>query len=109
MLCVYYFKVNQGNLFSLKKTSGVRGMYSSGLYRRDGYQKGFVEGRRTGGKLKKVYIDNFFKEETQRLSSEDSMEFKKGWQEGFTDAVRGMVRNKLEEEKFLMVHKFELV
>jgi hypothetical protein len=88
----------------LKIKIEAKGMDSKIFYRRDGYQKGFDEGKRTGGKIKKVYIDNFFKNETQYFSPADSMEFKKGWQEGFTDAVRGIVSNMLEKENFLMTH-----
>ena len=36
-------------------------MDSKNHCRDDGYQKGFVDGRRTGGKIKKSYIDNFLK------------------------------------------------
>ena len=47
-------------------------------YRQDGYQKVFIEGKRTGGKLKKSYIDIFFKDETQSLSNKDSSDFIEG-------------------------------
>ena len=36
-------------------------------YRQDGYQKGFLEGKRTGGKVNKRYVDNFLNDETQNL------------------------------------------
>ena len=52
-------------------------MDSNKNYNQDGYQKGFTDGKRTGGKIKKAYIENFLKEETRNLSSENSMEFMK--------------------------------
>ena len=67
-------------------------------YRQDGYQKGFTDGKRTGGKVKKIYIDNFFKEETRKLSSEDSLEFMKGWNEGLADGVIGIIDNRVKNE-----------
>jgi len=67
-------------------------------YRQDGYQKGFVDGRRTGGKIKKSYIDNFLKDETQSLSTENSSEFIEGWYEGFTDAVRRGLNMMVKQE-----------
>ena len=67
-------------------------------YRQDGYQKGFVDGRRTGGKIKKSYIDYFLKDETQSLSTGDSSEFIKGWHEGFADAVRMALNMMVQKE-----------
>jgi hypothetical protein len=77
-------------------------------YRLDGYDKGFVDGKRTGGKLKKTYIDNFFKEETQSLSSDDSSEFIEGWYEGFADAVRKSLNMVVKQEDILAGHILEL-
>lgn len=68
------------------------------FYRQDGYQKGFGDGRRTGGKIKKSYIDNFLKDETQSLSTENSSEFIEGWYEGFTDAVRRELNMMVKKE-----------
>jgi len=28
-------------------------------YRQDGYHKGFADGKRTGGKINKTYVDNY--------------------------------------------------
>ena len=33
-------------------------------YRQDGYQKGVIEGKRTGGKVRKKYVDNYLNDET---------------------------------------------
>lgn len=76
-------------------------MDSNKNYNQDGYQKGFTDGKRTGGKIKKAYIENFLKEETRNLSSENSMEFMKGWQEGFTDGVRGLINKMVDRENLL--------
>ncbi len=73
-------------------------MDSKKHFRDDGYQKGLVDGRRTGGKIKKSYIDNFLKYETQSLSIEDSSEFIKGWHEGFADAVRMALNMMVQKE-----------
>ena len=73
-------------------------MDSKNHCRDDGYQKGFVDGRRTGGKIKKSYIDDFLKYETQSLSIEDSSEFIKGWHEGFADAVRMALNMMVQKE-----------
>jgi hypothetical protein len=70
-------------------------------YNQDGYHKGFVDGRRTGGKIKKAYIENFLKDETRNLSHDESFEFMKGWQDGFTDGVRGLI-NKMMNKKDLL-------
>ena len=67
-------------------------------YRQDGYQKGFIEGKRTGGKVNKKYVDNFLKDETQSLSTENSSEFIEGWYEGFTDAVRRELNMMVKQE-----------
>ena len=79
-------------------------MVSRSHYKQDGYQKGFVEGKRTGGKVKKAYLDNFFKHETQGLSTEDSSEFTDGWHEGFSDAVIGVL-NKMVKKDGLLKNK----
>jgi len=73
-------------------------MDSKNHCRDDGYQKGFVDGRRTGGKIKKSYIDNFLKYETQSLSIENSLEFIKGWHKGFADAVRMALNMMVQKE-----------
>ena len=76
-------------------------MKSRKHYRQDGCHKGFIEGKRTGGKVKKAYMANFLKTETQNLSSAHSVEFIKGWQEGFADGVRGTINKMVEEEGML--------
>ena len=67
-------------------------------YRQDGYQKGFIEGKRTGGKVNKKYVDNCLNDETQSLCSEDSLEFMKAWHEGFADGVIGLLDNMVKQE-----------
>ena len=77
-------------------------------YRQDGYHKGFVDGRRTGGKVKKTYIDNFLKDETQNLSTKDSSEFIEGWHEGFADGVIGLINNMVNKEGLIKNPIYEL-
>ena len=67
-------------------------------YRHDGYQKWFIEGKRTGGKVNKKYVDNCLNDETQSLCSKDSLEFMKAWHEGFADGVIGLLDNMVKQE-----------
>ena len=83
-------------------------MDSKNHCRDDGYQKGFVDGRRTGGKIKKSYIDNFLKYETQSLSIENSSEFIKGWHKGFADAVRMALNMMVQKEGLVKSQIYEV-
>ena len=56
-------------------------------YRDEGYQQGLIDGKRTGGQIKEKYLENLLKFQTQNLSNEESLQYKTGWQDGFTDAV----------------------
>ena len=67
-------------------------------YRQDGYQKGLVEGKRTGGKVNKRYVENCLNDETQSLCSKDSLAFMKAWHEGFADGVIGLLDNMVKQE-----------
>ena len=67
-------------------------------YSHDGYQKGLIEGKRTGGKVNKKYVDNCLNDETQSLCSKDSLEFIKAWHEGFADGVIGLLDNMVKQE-----------
>ncbi len=67
-------------------------------YRQDGYQKGFIEGKRTGGKVNKKYVENCLNDETQSLCSKDSLEFIKAWHDGFADGVIGLLDNMVKQE-----------
>ena len=66
-------------------------------YRQDGYQKGFIEGKRTGGKVNKKYVENCLNDETQSLCHKDSLEFMKAWHEGFADGVIGLLDNMVKQ------------
>ena len=70
-------------------------------YRQEGYHKGFIDGRRTGKKINKPYIDNYLKDETQVLSAKDALEFKKAWHEGFADGVIGEISKMVQKEGLL--------
>jgi hypothetical protein len=70
-------------------------------YRQVGYHKGFTDGRRTGGKVNKIYVDNILKDETQSLSTKDYLEFMKAWNEGFADGVIGATNNMVQKEGLL--------
>jgi len=70
-------------------------------YRQDGYQKGFLEGKRTGGKINKRYVDNYLNDETRNFDTKDSSDFIEGWYEGFTDAVTGALNKMVKKEDLL--------
>jgi hypothetical protein len=70
-------------------------------YRHDGYHKGFVEAKRTGGKINKKYVDNCLNDETQSLCTKDSLEFMKAWHDGFADGVIGLLSNMVKQEGLL--------
>ena len=84
-------------------------MDKESLYRQDGYKKGFDEARRTEGKVRKKYIDNCIKTETQNLSSRYSMEFINGWHEGFTDGVAELMSKLVKKDDFWKNHVYEVV
>ncbi len=77
-------------------------------YRQDGYQKGLIEGKRTGGKVNKKYVDNCLNDETQSLCSKDSLEFMKAWQEGFADGVIGLLDNMVKQEGLVKNQIYDL-
>ena len=77
-------------------------------YRQEGYHKGFIDGRRTGGKVNKTYVDNYLKDETQSLSTKDSLEFMKAWNEGFADGVIRVTNNMVTKEGLLNNHIYKL-
>jgi hypothetical protein len=60
-----------------------------------------TDGRRTGGKVNKIYVDNILKDETQSLSTKDYLEFMKAWNEGFADGVIGATNNMVQKEGLL--------
>jgi len=75
-------------------------------YRQDGYHKGFTDGKRTGGKINKTYVENYLKDQTQSLSPEDSLEFMKAWHEGFADGVIGVINN-METKEVLLKYQMD--
>ena len=77
-------------------------------YRQEGYHKGFIDGRRTGGKVNNTYVDNYLKNETQSLSTKDSLEFMKAWNEGFADGVIRVKNNMVMKEGLLNNHIYKL-
>ena len=77
-------------------------------YRQDGYQKGLVEGKRTGGKVNKRYVENYLNDETQNFSTKDSVEFMKAWQEGFADGVIGLISNMVKQEDLVKNQIYDL-
>ena len=73
-------------------------------YRQEGHRKGFADGRRTGGKINKTFVDNYLSYETQNLSTKDALEFIKAWHEGFADGVIGEIGKMVQKEGLLKGH-----
>ena len=82
-------------------------MNSKTCYKKIGYEQGLCDGKRTGGKVKKTYISNLFKDETQSLSSQDSLKFMKGWKKGFDDGVRGEINKMVKKEGLVKKHLYK--
>ena len=77
-------------------------------YKHEGYQQGFIDGKRTEGKIKGKYLKNLLISETQNLSNEESLQYKMGWQDGFTDAVSRLIHtSKVMSENCLINQMFE--
>jgi hypothetical protein len=78
------------------------------FYKHEGYQQGLIDGKRTEGQIKEKYLKNLLISETQNLSNEESQQYKKGWQDGFTDAVsRLLLTSKVMRENCLINQMFE--
>jgi len=77
-------------------------------YKQDGYQKGFIDGKKTEGKVRQEYIDNYLHTETKYLSTEYTREFIKGWNEGFTDAVAELMSKLVKKDDFGRDHIYEV-
>ncbi len=73
-------------------------------YKHEGYQQGFCDGKRTRGKIKKIYIEKLFETETQKLPDQESQLYKTGWQNGFTDAIRVSIKNMILQEDCSIKH-----
>ncbi len=67
-------------------------------YRQEGYDLGFRDGQRTGGRINKIYTDALFAGRKNNLSPEESRAFITGWHDGFTDGVAEIVKRMVCEE-----------
>ena len=76
------------------------------FYKHEGYQQGFIDGKRTEGKIKKEYLDNLLKSKTQNLSTEESKRFEAGWHDGFIDAVSRLLKKVIPNESGLKLVEF---
>jgi hypothetical protein len=82
-------------------------MDTGSYYRQEGYQQGIIDGKRTGGRISKRYIENMFSTETNHLSHEESVEYKIGWQEGFDDTVNKAMKRAIEKENIFLKYLYE--
>ena len=62
-------------------------MDGSEYYRTAGYQKGFEDATRTGGKITQKKIDRYLNAETRKLTGLHAQEFIEGWYKGFNDGA----------------------
>ena len=69
-----------------------------------GFEQGFLDGKRTRGKINKKYIESLFESETQNLSEQESLLYRMGWQDGFEEAVRGTLKKIVRQENFFERH-----
>ena len=83
-------------------------MSKRNYHRNEGYRQGFSDGKRTGGKINKKYVVNILETETQHLSNEESLDYKMGWQDGFTEAVNGVIESLVLKENCLTEQLDEL-
>ena len=72
-------------------------------YRQRGYQQGFDDGEKTGGKINTKYVKNLFKSETKNLPSQESLLYELGWNDGFTDAVSGALKCMVSQENCISI------
>ena len=79
-------------------------MNSEKNYRHAGYQQGIADGRMTGGKINKKYVEFLLETETRNLSNQESHQYKNGWQEGFVDAVRVSTKKMVSQEDYVKKH-----
>ena len=66
-------------------------MNKENFHRHEGYQQGFSDGKMTGGGIDNKYVKNLLKTKTQHLSNEESLNYKMGWQDGYTDGVNSVI------------------
>ena len=83
-------------------------MKKENCHRHEGYQQGFSDGKIAGGGIDKEYVKNLLKTETQHLSNEESLNYKMGWQDGFTDAVNSVIKSMVLQENFSINQMDEL-
>ena len=62
-------------------------MDRSEYYQQEGYQKGFEDAKRTGGRITQENIDRYLNAETRQLTAAHSQEFIEGWYKGFNDGA----------------------
>jgi hypothetical protein len=79
----------------------------SKYYRQDGYQQGFMDAKRTGGKIKQENIDKYLNTETKNLSTTHSRDFIKGWYEGFSEGVEKTICSLAQNDTFGENHIYQ--
>ena len=77
-------------------------MSKESYHKQEGYRQGIMDGKRTGGRITKRYMENMFSSETNHLSHEEAAEYKIGWQDGFTDTVNKAMKSVIEKENLYL-------
>ena len=91
---------------------GKVSMTGDRCYKCEGYEQGFSDGKRSGGKINAKYVRNLLQEATRTCSPEEASLYEQGWQEGFSDAVNGILKNLVVHDScldadYLMKDPFE--
>ena len=78
----------------------------SEFYRQDGYHKGLLDAKRTGGNLRQERIAQYLHCETQKLSVTLSRAFIEGWYAGFKDGIEKIELESIKKDLFWKNHIF---
>ena len=67
-------------------------------HRQVGYQQGYIDAKRTSGKISPKYKYFLFESNKNKLSSEESCEFITGWNDGFADCMAEINKRIVHED-----------
>jgi len=67
-------------------------------HRQEGYQQGYIDAKRTSGKISPKYRDALFESNKNKISPKESCEFITGWNDGFADFMAEINKRIVHEE-----------
>jgi hypothetical protein len=90
-ICINRFKYIYNVLGEFKPgtKSWIKGQGQRKLSQTERLLTSLNKGKRTGGKIHKENVLNIFKSENKQLADRESLDYKMGWQDGFTDVLIG--------------------